>query len=92
MYRTSSLTFAFLLATATVALAQFPQQPAAPKCPSLVQGTPQERAACTPDVTKFCQAELKANECDMFAILGCLQRNRPALSAACRQVLNSNGQ
>jgi hypothetical protein len=42
-------------------------------------------------VTKFCQAELKANQCDVFAILGCLQRNRTRISAACRHVLQANG-
>jgi len=90
--RIGSLTLVWLLGSAAVALAQFPPQPGAPSCPSLVQGTPQERAACQPDVTRFCQAELKANECDMFAILSCLQRNRARLGAPCRQVLTSNGQ
>ena len=92
MIRIVSLTLAWLLASAVVALAQFPPQPAAPKCASLSQGTPQERAACGPDETKFCQAELKTTECDVFAILGCLQRNRARLGAPCRQVLTSNGQ
>jgi hypothetical protein len=90
--RIGCLTLAWLLGSAAVALAQFPPQPAAPKCASVSQGTPQERAACQPDVTRFCQAELKANECDVFAILGCLQRNRARLTRACNQVLTSNGQ
>jgi hypothetical protein len=90
--RIGCLTLAWLIGSAAVALAQFPPQPAAPKCASGSQGTPQERAACQPDVTRFCQAELKANECDVFAILGCLQRNRARLGAPCRQVLTSNGQ
>ena len=92
MIRIVSLTLAWLLASAVVALAQFPPQPAAPKCASLSQGTPQERAACGPDVTKFCQAELKTNECDVFAILGCLQTNRVKISNSCQQVLASHGQ
>jgi hypothetical protein len=92
MIRIGTLTLAWLLASAAAALAQFPAQPAAPKCASLSQGTPQERAACQPDVTRYCQAELKINECDVFAILGCLQRNRARLGAPCRQVLTSNGQ
>jgi hypothetical protein len=90
--RIGCLTLAWLLGSAAVALAQFPPQLAAPKCASVSQGTPQERAACQPDVTRFCQAELKANECDVFAILGCLQRNRARLTRACNQVLTSNGQ
>ncbi len=92
MIRVGPLTLAWLLGSAAVALAQFPPQPAAPKCGSPSQGTPKERAACQPDVVRFCQAELKTNECDVFAILGCLQRNRARLGAACRQVLTSNGQ
>lgn len=92
MIRIGTLTLAWLLGSAVVALAQFPAQPAAPKCASVSRGTPQERAACHPDVTRFCEAELKVNECDVFAILGCLQRNRARLTAACRNVLVSNGQ
>ncbi len=92
MIRVGCLTLAWLLGSAAVALAQFPPQPAAPKCASVSQGTPQERAACQPDVTRFCQVELKTNECDVFAILGCLQRNRARLTRACNQVLTSNGQ
>ena len=92
MIRIGSLTLAWLLGSAVVALAQFPPQPAGPKCASVAQGTPQERAACQPDVTRFCQTELKTNECDVFAILSCLQRNRARLGAPCRQVLTSNGQ
>lgn len=92
MIRIGTLTLVWLLASAAVALAQFPPQPAAPSCPSLAQGTPQERAACEPDVIRFCDAVVKANQCDTLGILGCLQRNRANLSAACRQVLTSNGQ
>ena len=92
MIRIGTLTLAWLLGSAAMALAQFPPQPAAPKCASLSQGTPQERAACQPDVTRFCQAELRTNECDVFGILSCLQRNRARLGAPCRQVLIRNGQ
>jgi hypothetical protein len=88
MYRRSSLTAAFLLATATAALAQFPPQPPPPSMP----GSPQERAACQPDVQRFCQAELGTNKDDVFAILSCLQRNRSKISTACREVLSDNGQ
>jgi hypothetical protein len=89
MYRTKCLVFAFLLASSTAALAQFPPQPPPPPGG---QGNDQERAACHPDVVKYCQAELKTNQDDVFAILGCLQRNRSRISAACRQVLENHGQ
>jgi hypothetical protein len=87
MYRIWAVTVAFLLASATTALAQFPPQPAAPALP----GSEQERAACHPDVVRFCQAELAANPDDVFGILSCLQRNRSGISAACRRVLEQNG-
>jgi len=86
--RLSNLTLAFLLAGATVAFAQqFPPQPAAPDT-----GNDAERAACRPDVVKFCQAELSKNQDDVFAILACLQRNRTGISAACQRVLANHGQ
>jgi len=91
MHRTLALSLTLLLAGITAASAQFPPQPAAPQCPGPVQGSEQDRAACHGDVTAYCQAELQANQCDVFGILGCLQRNRPRLSAACRHVLEANG-
>lgn len=91
MRRTLALSLTLLLGGITGALAQFPAQPAPPQCPSPVQGSAQDRAACQPDVSAYCQAELRANQCDVFAILGCLQRNRTRISAACRGVLQANG-
>ena len=91
MHRTLLLSLSLLLAGATAAWAQFPSQPPPPQCPSPVQGSAQDRAACHGDVTAFCTAELQTNQCDVFAILGCLQRNRTRISAACRQVLQANG-
>ncbi len=87
MYRIPALSLALLLASAIAALAQFPAQPAAPPLP----GNEKERAACHPDVVRFCQAELKANQDDVFSILGCLQRNRSRISRACQNVLAANG-
>lgn len=91
MQRAIALSLGLLLWGASGALAQFPPQPSAPKCPGPAQGSAQDRAACHPDVVKLCQTELRTNECDVFAILGCLQRNRTRLSAACRHVLEANG-
>jgi hypothetical protein len=86
MYRIPALSLALLIASMSAALAQFPPQPAAPP-----QGNEQERAACRPDVVRFCQAELKVNQDDVFSILGCLQRNRTRISRACQNVLSANG-
>jgi len=91
MYRIPAISLAFLLASMTATLAQFPPQPEAPKCPGPVQGSAQDRAACHPDVVRLCQTELRTNECDVFAILSCLQRNRSSISPACQQVLSANG-
>src|SRR5580698_3097671 len=92
MYRISHwasvLTIASALLTGTAAFAQFPTQPP-PAASPLTQGNDQERAACHPDVVKFCQVELKANPDDIFGILGCLKQNRAKISGACQQVLAS---
>jgi hypothetical protein len=91
MGRILTLSLALLIGGVSSALAQFPPQPSAPKCPGPMQGTAEDRAACHPDVVSFCQTELRTNECDVFAILGCLQRNRARISIACRRVLEANG-
>ena len=91
MHRILVLSLTLLLAGMTAAAAQFPAQPPPPQCPGPVQGNAQDRAACHPDVTTYCQSELQSNQCDVFGILSCLQRNRSRLSAACRRVLEANG-
>jgi hypothetical protein len=52
-------------------------------------GTEAERAACAPDVKKFCAKVLDQGD---LVILSCLQANRPNISPACNQVLVSHGQ
>jgi len=53
-------------------------------------GTPEQQAACRPDVRRFCRAV--SGEAGSFAFLACLQAHREKLSRACRDVLESNGQ
>lgn len=93
MLRRLILTIAVLSAAAgTVALAQIPPQPP-PVANPLGQGNDQERAACHPDVMRFCRALVKDNDqSDVFAILDCLQTNRTRISGPCRQVLADHGQ
>jgi hypothetical protein len=86
MIRKSMLSIAFVFAAAAAAAQQFPAQPPP------AQGNDRERAACHPDVTRFCQAQLQVNPNDTLGILGCLQANRPKISHACQQVLASHGQ
>ncbi len=95
MFSARVLTIALVLAAAgPAALAQLPPQPAPPKgTPSLGAGTDQERAACHPDVIRYCKQFLHDNgQDDVFGILGCLQSNRPKISNGCQQVLASHGQ
>jgi hypothetical protein len=89
MIRISMMSIAFVFAAAAAAAQQFPPQP--PPA-AMNQGNDRERAACHPDVTRFCQAQLKVNPDDTLGILGCLQANRPKISHACQQVLASHGQ
>jgi hypothetical protein len=88
MIRRLLLTTALVMAAASAATAQPPQLPG---LPSLGQGSEQERAACHPDVVKFCKELIKDNNSDVFAILNCLQTNRAKISRACGQVLASHG-
>jgi hypothetical protein len=52
-------------------------------------GTPEEQAACRPDVRRFCHA-IKEQDGDQ-AFLGCLELQRDRLSEACRNVLKDHG-
>ena len=52
-------------------------------------GTPEEQKACTRDVQKFCRPVIDRGD---FTILACMKEHRSKISAACDQVLKSNGQ
>ncbi len=47
-------------------------------------GSAEDQLACTPDVYRLCSSLIP----DQGAIVGCLQRNKPRLSPACRQVFS----
>ncbi|HUI12885.1 MAG TPA: hypothetical protein VL048_05380 [Xanthobacteraceae bacterium] len=81
-----------LVAVTTAYAQQLPPQPPPVAGMGMGEGNPQERAACHPDVTKFCQTQLEVNPQDVLGILGCLQANRTKISHACEQVLASHGQ
>jgi hypothetical protein len=81
MFRISILTIAFALVAGGVALAQGTK----------LQGNDEERAACHPDVMKYCQTQLMINPNDQGGILYCLQQNRTQISPACQKVLSSHG-
>ena len=50
------------------------------------QGTPQQRAACRPDVVKFC----KGKGDDPGVLLSCLEDNKDKISEKCRKVIEAN--
>ena len=52
------------------------------------QGTPEQRAACAPDVRRFCRSVTNG---DAGGYLACLQQNSSRLSRACAAVVNSGG-
>ena len=92
MLRISVVTIAVLLGAGPAALAQLPPQPP-PVKNSTEQGTDQERAACHPDVIRYCKQFIHDDgQDDVFGILGCLQTNRGKISNSCQQVLASHGQ
>ena len=53
-----------------------------PTC-ALAQGTPQQRAACRPDVVKFCKGKGE----DPGVLLTCLEDNKEKISEKCRKVI-----
>lgn len=56
---------------------------AAPLSAALAQGTPAQRAACRPDVTKFCKGKGE----DPGVLLSCLESNKDKISEKCRKVI-----
>ena len=47
-------------------------------------GSMDDQIACTPDVYRLCAAQIPNED----AIVACLQRNKPVLSAACQKVFS----
>ena len=52
-------------------------------------GTPEQRAACRPDVRRFCHKLKEADGDDAY--LQCLELNRDSLSKRCSDMLKSYG-
>jgi Cysteine rich repeat len=52
-------------------------------------GTPEEQAACSRDVQRYCRPVIDQGD---FTVLACLQQHRPKLSKACELVLKNHGQ
>ncbi len=81
----SALTVILILASIALAASA---QPIPPTTLIQFQGTPEEQAACRPDVLKFCKDAIP----NSFRVLACLQQNRQRLRKPCLQVLEAHGQ
>jgi hypothetical protein len=79
-----AIVLAVVATGSTVALAQLPLPLPLP----MPQGSPEDRAACEPDVQRYCKAAIP----DQLRVLGCLQDNRKRISQACQGVLARHGQ
>jgi hypothetical protein len=75
--------FAVLFLAASLALAQAQTQK-----PEQM-GTPEQRAACGPDVGRYCKS-VKPEE-GPFAYLACLQKHREKLRPVCLKVIEGGG-
>ncbi|HEV2956102.1 MAG TPA: hypothetical protein VGX95_08280 [Xanthobacteraceae bacterium] len=53
-----------------------------------LSGTPQEQAACRPDVARHCKS-VQGNDDNAF--VSCLVSHAPQLSKRCRKVLEAHG-
>jgi len=79
-----AIVIAAVATSSSVALAQLPL----PLPLAGAGGTPEDRAACEPDATRYCKAAMP----DELRVLGCLQDNRKRISQACQAVLIKYGQ
>jgi hypothetical protein len=84
MIRKVAILLSVAIACSTVSYAQFPIPLPIP----LPEGTPEDRAACEPDVQRYCKAAIP----DTFRVLNCLQANRRQISGSCQAVLVKYGQ
>ncbi len=53
---------------------------------AFAQGTPQQRAACRPDVAKFCKGKGE----DPGVLYDCLKDNKEKISDRCRKVIEES--
>ena len=79
-----------LVSSATPVLAQGMNQNNAmlPSPLKILEGTPQEQAACAADAHRYCRDDIP----DTFKVLGCLKTERDKISKSCQQVLINHGQ
>jgi hypothetical protein len=88
MYLKICAALAFIQIVSGTALAVDDKKTTNPPTGGLLQGTPEEQAACAPDSTKFCRDAIP----DSFRVLACLQEHRKSLRRVCQKVLEDHGQ
>jgi hypothetical protein len=92
MIRKAVFALAVVIAHSDPSSAQLPQPtPAQFPLPiplPMLEGTPEDRAACESDVRRYCQTAIPDN----MRVLACLQQFRARISPACRGVLEKYGQ
>lgn len=54
----------------------------------ILEGTPQENAACAADAHRYCNDEIP----NTFLVLACLKKERERIGKPCQQVLLNHGQ
>jgi hypothetical protein len=86
MMRKLILALAGVVSANTAVFAQLPLPLPIPIIP--MQGTPEDRAACSPDANRLCKQYVP----DQMQVLACFKANRQQLTPACRAVLDKYGQ
>ena len=86
MFRKIVIASAFMVIGSIGAHAQLPIPLPLPL--PLPTGTPEDRAACEPDVQRYCKAAIP----DTMRVLNCLQTNRQRIGKPCQNVLIKYGQ
>jgi hypothetical protein len=64
------------------------RMPLMPGSGGILEGTPQEQAACAADAHRYCRDDIP----DTLRVLGCLKTERSRISKPCQQVLINHGQ
>jgi hypothetical protein len=86
--RKLALALVGVFCSGTAVFAQLPLPlPIPPILPGM-QGTPEDRAACSPDANRLCKQYIP----DQMQVLACFRANRQQLTPACRAVLDKYGQ
>ena len=88
MFRKIAIVLGVIVSASTPSFSQLPLPFPIPLPLPMMEGTPEDRAACEGDVRRYCQSAIPDN----LRVLGCLQQNRQRISTSCRGVLTKYNQ